>query len=55
VELGILLRAVAIEVLHALPELRLVHRNFGTHPLRNAGIAFEVDARGALTGIDLRL
>src|SRR5262249_21621332 len=55
VELGILLRAVAIEVLDTVPEFRPVHRNFRTHPLRDARIALEVDARRTRTGIALRL
>src|SRR4030095_9923636 len=54
VERRIFLDAFAIEVLHALPELRLVHRLVG-RPLIEACVALGVDTRRAFTRIDLRL
>src|SRR6185369_15505278 len=50
----IFLDPLAIEILHALPELRLVHRLIGG-ALIEARVAFRIDAWRALAGIDLRL
>jgi hypothetical protein len=45
---------LAIEVLHALPEFRLVHRLIGG-ALIEARVAFRIDARRAFARVDLRL
>src|SRR5438105_7103317 len=54
VERRILLDALAIEILHALPELGLVHRLIG-RTLVDARVALRVDARMAFARVDLRL
>src|SRR5205814_8714863 len=54
VERRIFLDAFAIEVLHALPEFRLVHRN-RVHALLDARVALEVDRLLAVAEVLLLL
>ena len=51
---GVFLDPFAIEVLHALPELGLVHRLVGG-TLIEPRVTFGVDARRAFAGVELRL
>ena len=53
-ELRIFLGAISIQVLDALPEFRLVHRNLRAHALGHARVALEIYAGRAIAAFDLR-